>query len=235
MDGGPYELWYWPGIPGRGEFVRLSLEVGGIAYVDQAFERPDALPADITARVPEPFAPPYLVAGDLVIAQVANILLFLGDEHGLAPADKTSRYFAHQVQLTITDMVAETHDTHHPVELMSYYAEQKPEAKRRATDFRAHRIPKYCGWFERALARSSGDWLLGDRWSYADLSLFQLFDGLAYAFPKRIAALKGGWPRLVALHARVAALPELAAYLASDRRQPYGEGIFRHYPELDGA
>jgi glutathione S-transferase len=235
MTDSRYELWYWPGIPGRGELVRLALEAAGLDYVDQAFAHPDALMDDIKARVPEPFAPPYLVVGDLVIAQVANILLFLGDAHGLAPKDAAGRHFVHQVQLTVTDMVAEAHDTHHPVELMAYYEEQKPEAKRRAADFRANRIPKYLGWVERALARSSGDWLTGDRWSYADLSLFQLFDGLRYAFPKRIAALQGDWPKLVALHARVAALPELADYLASDRRQPYGDGIFRHYPELDAA
>jgi glutathione S-transferase len=231
----PYELWYWPGIPGRGEYVRLSLEAGGIPYVDQAFENPDALSADIKARVPEAFAPPYLVAGDLVIAQVANILLYLGDEHGLAPKDKAGRYFAHQAQLTISDMVAEAHDTHHPVEMMSYYEDQKPEAKRRAASFRADRIPKFCGWFERALGRSSGAWLTGDRWCYADLSLFHLVDGLLFAFPKRMAARKGDWPELMALYDRVGALPELRDYLASDRRQPHGDGIFRHYPELDGA
>jgi glutathione S-transferase len=207
----PYELWYWPGIPGRGEFVRLSLEAGGIAYIDQAFEKPDALMGDMAARVPEPFAPPYLVAGDLVIAQVANILLFLGDEHGLAPKDRAGRYFAHQVELTITDMVAEVHDTHHPVELMSYYEDQKPEAKRRAADFRESRIPKFMGWFERALERSSGDWLTGKSWCYADLSLFQLIDGLRFAFPRRMKALEGDWPKLGALYDRVSKLPELQA------------------------
>ncbi|WP_454886069.1 glutathione S-transferase [Sphingomonas oryzagri] len=231
----PYELWYWPGIPGRGEFVRLSLEAGGIDYIDQAFENPDALMDDIKKRVPEPFAPPYLVAGDLVIAQVANILLYLGDEHGLGSKDKAGRYLAHQVELTITDMVAEAHDTHHPVEMMSYYEDQKPEAKRRAADFRANRIPKYMGWFERVLGRSSGDWLTGKTWCYADLSLFQLIDGLRYAFPKRMKALEGDGPKLVALHDRVAKLPELQDYLGSDRRQSYGDGIFRHYPELDAA
>jgi glutathione S-transferase len=230
-----YELWYWSGIPGRGEYVRLSLEAGGIPYVDQAFAKPDALTGDIGHRVPEPFAPPYLVAGDLVIAQVAAILLYLGDEHGLAPKDKAGRYLAHQIELTITDMVAEAHDTHHPVELMSYYEDQKPEAKRRARDFRENRIPKFCGWFERALDRSPGDWLTGGRWSYADLSLFQLIDGLRFAFPKRMGALEGDWPKLTALYDRVADLPELQAYFGSDRRQPHNDGIFRHYPELDGA
>ena len=230
-----YELWYWPGIPGRGEFVRLSLEAGGIPYVDQAFENPDALSDDIGKRAPEPFAPPYLVAGDLVIAQVANILLYLGDEHNLGPKDKAGRYFAHQVELTITDMVAEAHDTHHPVELMSYYEDQKPEAKRRAADFRENRIPKYLGWFERALEHSSGDWLAEETWCYADLSLFQLVDGLRFAFPKRMKALEGDRPKLLALYDRVAKLPELQDYLGSDRRQSHGDGIFRHYPELDAA
>ena len=232
----PYELWYWPGIPGRGEFVRLSLEAGGIDYVDQALERPDALMGDIKTRVPEPFAPPYLVAGDLVIAQVANILLFLGDEHGLAPKDKAGRYFAHQVELTITDMVAEAHDAHHPVELMAYYEDQKKEAKRRAADFRDKRMPKYLGWFERALERAEDGWLIGDRWSYADLSLFQLVDGLTYAFPRRMKSVTRDCPKLLDLHERVGDLPELQDYLASDRRQAFStEGVFRHYPELDAA
>lgn len=231
----PYELWYWPGIPGRGEFVRLSLEAGGIDYLDRAFDKPDAIADDMKRRVPEPYAPPYLVAGDLVIGQVANILLFLGDEHGLAPQDKAGRYFANQVELTITDMVAEVHDTHHPVEMMAYYEDQTNEAKRRAAEFRAHRIPKYLGWFERALDRASGDWLTGRDWCYADLSLFQLVDGLTYAFPKRMKALQGDWPKLAALHERVATLPEMQHYFGSERRQPYGNGIFRHYPELDAA
>jgi glutathione S-transferase len=231
-----YELWYWSGIPGRGEFVRLALEAGGIAYVDKAFEAGDeAMMADIKTRLPEPFAPPYLVAGDLVIAQVANILLYLGDAHGLAPADVAGRHFVHQVQLTIADMTAEAHDTHHPVALMDYYEDQKPEAARKAADFRANRMPKFLGWFERALARSGGDWLAGERWSYADLSLHQLVNGLSFAFPKRMQALAGDHPRLLALRDRVAALPELEGYFASDRCQPFGEGIFRHYPELDGA
>jgi glutathione S-transferase len=232
----PYELWYWPGIPGRGEFVRLSLEAGGIAYVDQAIEHPDTLMGDIKTRVPEPFAPPYLVAGDLVIAQVANILLFLGDEHGLAPKDRAGGYFAHQVELTITDMVAEAHDTHHPVELMSYYEDQKKEAKRRSADFRDKRMPKYLSWFERALDRAEDGWLTGDGWSYADLSLFQLIDGLTYAFPKRMKTVTRDCPKLLDLHERVADLPELQTYLASDRRQAFNtEGVFRHYPELDAA
>jgi glutathione S-transferase len=230
-----YELWYWAGIPGRGEFVRLALEAGGIPYRDMAFEAGDgALVKDMPSRRPEPFAPPYLVAGELVIAQVANILLYLGDAHDLAPADPAGRHFVHQVQLTIADMTAEAHDTHHPIAVMDYYEDQKPEAAKKAADFRENRIPKYLGWFERALARR-GPWLTGDRWTYADLSLFQLVEGLRFAFPKRMAAVARDCPRLLDLREAVAELPELRRYLASDRRQPFGEGIFRHYPELDAA
>ncbi len=231
-----YELWYWPDIPGRGEFIRLALEAGGIAYADKArSEGDDAMMKDMARRRPEPFAPPYLVAGDLVIAQVANILLFLGDEHGLAPSDPAGRHLAHQVQLTIADMVVEAHDTHHPISASDYYEDQKPQACRRADMFREERIPKFLGWFERALEHG-GDWLAGGRWSYADLSLFQLVEGLRYAFPKRMRTVEKDHPRLVRSQERVAGLPELAGYLASDRRIPFNEdGIFRHYPELDAA
>ena len=232
-----YELWYWPGIPGRGEFIRLALEAGGIAYADKAREPhvgEEGLMRDMAARRPEPFAPPYLVAEGKVIAQAADILLWLGERHGLAPADAAGRLWVHQCQLTVADAVAEAHDVHHPVALMAYYEDQTPEAGRRAEEFRADRIPKYLGWFERALGRSQGDWLGGEAWSYADLSLFQLVDGLRFAFPKRMATLAPEHPRVAALHGRVAALRTLAGYLSSDRRLPYGDGIFRHYAELDG-
>jgi glutathione S-transferase len=233
-----YELWYWPTIPGRGEFVRLALEAGGIPYADKARE-PDVgfagLMRDMAARVPEPFAPPYLVTGETVIAQVGAILAFLGDEHGLAPTDPAGRTFVNQVQLTIADMTAEAHDVHHPVALMDYYEDQKPEAARAAEGFCADRIPKFLTWFERALACSSGPWLTGKDWSYADLSLFQLVEGLRFAFPKRMASVARDCPKLIGLRDSVADLPTLRAYLSSDRRLPFGEGIFRHYPELDGA
>lgn len=230
-----YELWYWPGIPGRGEFVRLALEAGGIAYADKARELgAEALMTDMAERRPEPFAPPYLVAGKKVIAQVANILFFLGKEHGLAPKG-AGRLFVHEVQLTIADLVAEAHDTHHPIAPMQYYDDQKPEALRKAADFREQRIPKYLGWFERQLARSDGGWLTGTDWTYADLSLFQLVEGLTYAFPQRTASVARDCPKLLDLRDAVAGLPELQAYFASDRRIAFNEnGIFRHYPELDG-
>jgi glutathione S-transferase len=231
-----YDLWYWDGIPGRGEFVRLALEAAGLPYRDRARESEDALEADMRReRRHEPFAPPYLVADGMTIAQTANILLYLGEKHGLAPADIAGRLWAHQVQLTIADMVAEAHDAHHPIASGLYYEDQQAEAKRRAEDFRTSRMPKFLGWFERAL-ESNGDWIAGgDRWSYADLSLFQLVEGLRFAFPKRMKTLEKSLPKLAALHRRIADLQELREYLGSDRRMPFGEGIFRHYKELDAV
>jgi glutathione S-transferase len=229
-----YDLWYWPQIPGRGEFVRLALETGGIPYRDRAREEGvEALIRDMKARGTL-FAPPYLVAGDLCIAQVATILLFLGERHGLAPGEEKDRLLVNQLQLTIADMVAEAHDVHHPVGAGLYYEDQKPEAARRAEEFREKRMPKYLGWFERMLA-ASGAGVLGKRWSYADLSLFQLVEGLTYAFPRRMAALAPTIPLTLQLRNRIRTLPELQDYFASGRRIAFNEnGIFRHYPELDG-
>jgi glutathione S-transferase len=232
-----YDLWYWTGIAGRGELVRLALEAGGIPYRDRAREDGDsALIEDMGRRTGlAPFAPPYLVAGELCIAQTANILLFLGDRH-LGPKDEAGRHAAQTLQLTIADMVAEAHDVHHPVASGLYYRDQMPEAARAAEAFREARMPKYLGWFERVLEAGGGPWLLGDGWTYADLSLFQLIEGLAYAFPKRMATLAADIPRITRIRERVRALPELADYLLSERRLPFNEdGLFRHYPELDAA
>jgi glutathione S-transferase len=234
-----YELWYWPGIPGRGEFPRLALEAGKIPYRDMAREAGEdgykALSKDLgKARDDPPFAPPYLITQDgLVIGQAANILLYLGEQYGLAPLDPAGRLWINQCQLTIADIVAEVHDTHHPVSVSSVYEKQKAEAARKAEDFRANRIPKYLGWFERILAER-GDWLAGESWSYADLSLFHLIEGLTFAFPRRMAAISRDAPRVMKLHDAVANLPELQDYLSSDRRLPFSDGIFRYYPELDG-
>jgi glutathione S-transferase len=229
-----YDLWYWAEIPGRGEFVRLALEAGDIAYRDRAREAgSDALIRDMAARREQaPFAPPYLVAGDLCIAQTANILLFLGERH-LGPKEEAARHFAHGLQLTIADAVAEAHNVHHPVAVELYYHEQKPEAARAAKSFREERMPKFLSYFEAVLAQG-GPWLLGRDWTYPDLSLFQLAEGLAYAFPRRMAALATEFPLVLALRNRVRTLSELTDYLGSDRRIPFNEdGIFRHYPELD--
>ena len=229
-------LWYWPSIPGRGEFVRLALAAGGIAWHDSARELgAEALMADMARdRATPPFAPPYLEIDGLTIAQTGAILAYLGEAHGLAPADPASRWFALQLQLTIADVVAEAHDVHHPVGISLYYEEQIAEAKRAAEGFRAERIPKFLGYFDQVLARMGTGWLTGLRWSYADLSLFHLVQGLHYAFPQRMAAIEGEYPRVIALGHAVATLPELVDYLASDRRIGFNEdGIFRHYPELD--
>jgi glutathione S-transferase len=231
-----YDLWYWAEIPGRGEFVRLALEAGGIEYRDRAREHGSkVLVRDMAARVRQrPFAPPYLIAGDLCISQTANILLFLADRHGLDPEDPDKRWFAHELQLTIADVVAESHNVHHPLSPGLYYEDQRAEAARASDAFRRERMPKFLGYFE-AVLKDGGPWLTGSSWTYVDLSLFQLVEGLCYAFPRRMATLADNLPLTLKLRDRVAALPELAAYLASDRRIPFNEdGIFRHYPELDG-
>ena len=231
-----YELYYWPSIQGRGEFVRLALEEAGAAYVDVARDRGTAaLTAFLEGRslVRAPFAPPFLRAGKLVIAQTANILLWLAPRHGLVPRGEAARVWAHQLQLTLADWLVEAHDTHHPVGASFYYEDQKPESARRAAHFTATRLPKFLAYFERLLGREKG-WILGRTFSYVDLSLFQMVAGLRYAFPRAMARLEPKHPRLVALHDRIAARPRIAAYLASERRIPFNQhGIFRHYPELD--
>ncbi|MBK3397801.1 MULTISPECIES: glutathione S-transferase [Methylobacterium] len=233
-----YELHYWPCIQGRGEFVRLALEAAGADYIDVT--REDGID-DMLERLGAPprpaFAPPFLRDGDLVIGQASAILLHLGPRLGLVGESETDRIWTHQIQLTIADAVAEVHETHHPIATSLFYEDQKPEAVRRAAAFRDERIPKFLGWLERVLgANPAGPrHLVGDRLSYADLSLFQLVEGLAYAFPQATERALAATPMVVALHRRVVSLPRVAAYLASDRRLPFSEdGIFRRYPELDG-
>ena len=228
-----YQLYYWPGIQGRGEFVRLALEDAGAAYTDVA-RRPGG-EARLMALLQRgaaghrPFAPPFLRAGELLIGQTANILHYLGPRLGLAPRNEAARLRLHDLQLTIADWLSEVHDTHHPIGGGLYYEEQKREARRRAADFRQHRLPKYLGHFERALAASASK-----RVTYVELSLFQMLEGLRHAFPATMRRLERKIPRLVRSHERAAARPRLAAYLASPRRIPFNQqGIFRHYPELD--
>jgi glutathione S-transferase len=234
----PYELYYWPTIQGRGEFVRLALEEGSADYVDVA-RQPRGLAK--MAKLMEgggrpPFAPPFLKDGELVVGQTAAILLYLGGRLGLAPEDEDGRLWTHQLQLTIADVVAEAHDTHHPIAAGLYYQEQKPEAARRAADFRDERLPAFLGWFERVLEANDGVHLVGNRLSYADLSLFHLVEGLRYAFPISAARALANTPRVTDLAQAVAARPRLAGYLASERRLGFTNlGIFRHYPELDGS
>lgn len=244
-----YQLHYWPSIQGRGEFVRLALEAAGAPYVDVA--RGDeahghGMPAmahylDDPSVARPPFACPFLVDSKRVIGQTAAILEYLGPRIGLVGKSESDRIWTHQIQLTIADLVTEVHDTHHPIAGGLYYEEQKPEALRRAADFRKARLPKFVGWFEAVLKRNPRHvtglvpHLVGTRLSYADLSLFQVVEGLHYAFPEASRKALRKAPMVTALHTGVGKLKRVQAYLASDRRLAFSEdGIFRHYPELDG-
>lgn len=234
-----YKLWYWPSIQGRGEFVRLALEAAGIPYEDCARveDGENVLMRDLEARKGRaPFAPPYLDIDGMTIAQVADILLYFGDRHDLAPSNIADRYWVHQLQLTIADIVAEVHNVHHPLDMMAYYDDQKPEAARAAAQFRSVRLPKFLTYFENAVNACPGEWLIDHRWTYADTSLFQLVEGLRYMFSQRMAALESDYPGVVRIHDQVADLPGIRAYMKSNRRLAFSkDGIFRHYPELDAA
>jgi glutathione S-transferase len=240
-----YELYYWPGIQGRGEFVRLALEEAGAKYVDIARvteEEGGGVPAlekflesDVLER--PPFAPPFLKAGKQLIGQTPNILLFLGRRLNLAPRDAAGKLWTNQLQLTISDFVVEIHDTHHPIGSGLYYEEQKPAAKRRSQDFRENRLPKFVGYFERVLERNSarGPWMVGERLTYADLSMAQVIAGLRYAFPAATRKALQARPRLRALHDAVFERPRIKRYVASARRVAFNnDDIFRHYSDLDG-
>ena len=234
-----YQLFYWPEIQGRGEFVRLVLEDSGAAYDDVARSKAgmDRMLAMMDGARDKrlPFAPPFLKAGKLVIAQVANILFYLGPRLDLAPRDEAGRLWLNQLQLTVTDFVKEIHDVHHPVGSGLYYEDQKPEAKRFAENFLAERAPKYLGYFEKLLKKSGGPYLLGRKISYIDLSMFQLIEGLRYAFPRSMTSIERKALGIVGVRDRVAVRPNIKAYLGSRRRIAFNEsGIFRHYPELDG-
>ena len=233
-----YQLFYWPEIQGRGEFVRLALEDAGAAYDDVArksggMSRMIAMMEGAREKRP-PFAPPFLKAGKLVIAQVAEVLFYLGPRLKLAPRSETDRLWLHQLQLTVTDFVKEIHDTHHPLGGELYYEDAKPEAKRFTENFLSERAPKYLGYFEMVIRKSGGPYALGRRASYMDLSLFQLVEGLRYAFPNAMQRIERDLPRVAAVRDRVAERAGIKKYLASPRRIPFNEdGIFRHYPELD--
>ncbi|KVL42198.1 glutathione S-transferase [Burkholderia territorii] len=238
-----YELYYWPEIQGRGEYVRLALEAAEADYVDVARESGRGMGVSAMMRLMDskkaecvPFAPPFLKAGDVLVGQTANILLFLGARLGLAPGDEAGRLWVHQLQLTVADFVTEIHDTHHPIGSGLYYEDQKAEAAERSADFLAHRLPKFLGYFDRVLEQNphKGGYIAGGALSYADLSIFQLIEGLRYAFPKAMKRAERKVAGLVGLHDRVARHPPVARYLESARRIPFNDmGIFRHYPELD--
>jgi glutathione S-transferase len=236
------ELHYWPGIPGRGEFVRLLLEEAGAAYIDVARQRKNGMAAmirflDGRESGALPFAPPLVKVGSQIVSQTGNILALLAPRFGLVPGSPTLRAEANQVQLTLADFVDEIHDTHHPIAGSLYYEDQKAAARQRARHFVRERLPKYLGWLERLLRRnrqSAGRWLIGSDRTYVDLSLFQIIEGLRYAFPNAMKRYEPEIPLVIALRDRVAARPRVVAYLRSKRRQPFNQmGIFRHYPELD--
>lgn len=239
-----YELYYWPTIQGRGEFVRLALEEADADYLDVARmsdRHGKGMPALMQylegSDVPRPpFAPPFLKAGEQVIAQTANILLFLGERLNLTPKAEAGRLWAHQLQLTIADLVTEVHDTHHPIAGSLYYKDQKSEALRRAENFTSEHMPKFLRYFESVIERNpdSNEYMIGNALTYVDLSIFQIIAGLRYAFPHAMKGAEPDYPLLVALHDRVARRPNIARYLASARRLPFNQqGIFRHYKELD--
>jgi glutathione S-transferase len=235
-----YELYYWPSIQGRGEFIRLALEEAGADYVDVA-RRPGQRGVPAMMRFMEnrrltrsPYAPPFVKAGKVIVAQTANVLLFLGARLKLAPRDEAGRLWAHQLQLTISDLVDEIHDTHHPVSSWLYFEEQRPAARRRAKDFWRYRVPKFLSYFERVLNKNGGRFTIGRRVTYVDLSLFQIIEGLRYAFPRRMKRFERKIPGLIALHDRIAKRPRIASYLASPRRIPFSQwGIYRYFKELD--
>jgi glutathione S-transferase len=235
-----YEFYYWPTIQGRGEFVRLALEEAGADYVDVARRGKSGMAAmmkllERKSLARPPYAPPFLKVGKDIIAQTALILFYLGPRLGLVPRDEAGRLWTHQLQLTITDLVVHIHDTHHPISGWLYYEEQKPAAKRRTQDFWRYRVPKFLGYFERVLQRNGGKHMVGGRLSYVDLSLFQIVEGLRYAFPKRMKRFERKVPLLIALHDRVAQRPRIKAYLSSKRRIPFSQwGIYRYFKELDG-
>ncbi|NVD45620.1 glutathione S-transferase [Qipengyuania atrilutea] len=233
-----YDLWYWPSIQGRGEFVRLFMAAADIKWRDRAREQDaQALMEDLEARKEAgfaPYAPPYLVDGDFAIAQVAHIVTWLTDRHDLGSGNMPDDLHLIQLQLDITDIVEEVHSVHHPVASSLYYDDQKDAAKQAAEKFRDERIPKYFDHFEQALGVKDGPFMLGERWSHVDTSLFQLVEGLRYAFPKCMSELMSEYPRIAACRNAVAEIDGVKTYLASDKRIDFNEdGIFRHYPELD--
>jgi glutathione S-transferase len=228
------QLWYWPDIPGRGEFIRLALEAAEVDYADMAREKgAKAMLDDMASRSGiAPLAPPYIVDGDLCIGQTAHILAVLADRHGFGAGDLPTDLQLIQLQLDVSDMVSEVHAVHHPISGALYYRDQMDAAYEAAQHFRGTRIPRYLDHFERALAEQGGPFVLGEQWTHVDTSLFQLLEGLDYMFPNRMAELD--YPRLALCREAVMEIEGIDAYLGSERRLAFSEdGLFRHYPELD--
>jgi len=247
---GEYVLYYWPGIPGRGEYVRLVFEYAGVPYRNES--DPGNIVSTIyktsTASHPPAFAPPVLkLPSGRFIAQTGAILIHLAPKFGLygtkiGEEGEEERSAINQLVMTVTDLTAECHDTHHPIAVEDYYDNQKEAAIARAKNMRVNRLPKFLGHFQHVLEsnpeakENGGTYLIGSTTTIADLAVFHLLDAVSFAFPKRIAALKatGNYKNLFALRERIANEKNIKEYLASDRRLPFGEGVFRYYPELDG-
>lgn len=248
----PYRLVYWPGIPGRGEHIRLAFEATGTPYVDVSNGTSAGVGAVMSQiseknlgdeHNPPPFAPPILQHGDdITISQTPNILAYLGPKLGLVPNiadDPVGLYRVSALALTALDGLSnEPHDVHHPIASGAYYEDQKPEALKKAADYREVRLPKFLAYFERVLsgaASGGGEYLYGGQLTYADLVLFQTLDGVTFAFPKCVKKLNesGDYSKVFALYERVKGLEKVQDYLGSERRLKYSMGIYRHYPELD--
>jgi len=247
-----YKLIYWPGIPGRGEHIRLAFEATGTPYIDVSNATDEGVGA-VTSQIsdknlgdknnPPPLAPPILKHGDdILISQTPNILAYLGPRIGLVPnanEDSVGMYHVNAITLTALDgMSNEPHDVHHPIASGAYYEEQKEEALKKAANYRSVRLPKFLGYFERVLsgpASGGGEWLYGAQLTYADLVLFQTLDGVTFAFPNCVGKMKesGKYSKVFELYERVKSLDKIKEYLSSDRRKEYSMGIYRHYPELD--
>lgn len=255
-----YELLYHPSIPGRGEFIRLCFEATGVPYTDVANEKSDGYSAVQAACIqkttspegvegnPPVFSPPALrVPGagkdgkqPLLISQTPNILMYLAERLGLAPDDEAATYHVYQLAFTALDLNNEVHDTHHPLAVAQYYEDQKEAALRKATDVRENRLPKFLGYFEanpkfnEKNGGGAGKYLVGDRLTFADLVVWQVLDGLFFAFPKEMEARKAEHEALLGgFYESVKQEGGLKEYLKSERRLPYSQGIFRYYPELD--
>lgn len=250
-----YELLYHPSIPGRGEFIRLCFEATGVAYTDIANEKPNGYdevqnickPNNNDTTNPPIFAPPALrVPGagpngsPLLISQTPNILMYLAERLGLAPEDEAGTYHVYQLAFTALDLNNEVHDTHHPLAVEKYYEEQKDAALEKARDVREKRLPKFLAYFEACLGFNKekgggeGRFLVGSRLTFADLVVWQVIDGLRFAFPKEMEARAGEYPDLLkGFYEGIKQEGGLKEYLKSERRLPYSQGIFRYYPELD--
>lgn len=255
-----YKLIYPAPFPGRGEHIRLLLEEAGIPYTEgtveewQTLKSPESLGDDLNTPL---FAPPFLQYGDLTISQTPNILQFLAKQFDLAgdPKDQYALYRINGLALTALDGLSnEVHDCHHPLGGNFYYEDAKDESLKRSRDYLKSRLPAFLGYLERVLqgkASGEGVWLHGDCFTYADLVLFQVgvgshhedlrlttlkcLDGTKHQFPNAVkqAENSGQYDRVFKLYQAVQERPKIKAYLQSDRRLKYGNGVYRHYPELD--